>query len=97
MSEFKLPEYKYNTARGHLLKRLKIPSYTIETSYALFRDKQDQTIQPMGLEQWRQFGRDIAVALAAYSQYLNLQPNLLTRRVMEKKALQNCKILNSRP
>lgn len=29
MSEFKLPDYKSNTARGYFLKKLKVPSYTI--------------------------------------------------------------------
>lgn len=37
LSSFKLEEYKYNTARGYFLRRLKVPSYTIETSYALFQ------------------------------------------------------------
>lgn len=39
MSEFKLQAYKTNTARGFFMKKLKVPSYTIETSYALYRDK----------------------------------------------------------
>lgn len=36
MSNFRLPNYKTNTARGYFLRRLKVPSYTIETSYALY-------------------------------------------------------------
>lgn len=57
MSEFRLQDYKTTTARGYFLKRLKIPAYTIETSYALYCDKkneekQDVEHKEMSVKEW---------------------------------------------
>jgi hypothetical protein len=59
MSEFRLPEYKSNTARGYFLTKLKVPSYTIETSYSLFYEKDKETELPaeMSIEHWRELGQ----------------------------------------
>lgn len=58
MSEFKLEDYKFNTARGFFFKKLKIPSYTIETSYALYHQKQKSKSDPkdMSVTEWKDLG-----------------------------------------
>ena len=72
MSEFRLQEYKSSTARGYFMKRLKVPSYTIQTSYALYCDKESADEQPkeMSVTQWKEFGKEIVQGLINYLKYL---------------------------
>ena len=58
MSAFRLEEYKFNTARGYFCKKLKVPAYTIETSYALYYDKESPESRPkeMSVLEWQDFG-----------------------------------------
>lgn len=49
-SSFRLEEYKNNTARGYFCRKLKVPAYTIETSYALYCSKEEERLFcPLGV------------------------------------------------